>query len=586
MNAALSPDPARPAESRSALVWVGALIAGILILFAGAIAVSWTIPFQEWDAYSAGTWSTLISQGSPLFPPEIDQILKQRPVVFVVQGLIWRALGHQSMRAGRLYSLLFSVLLVWSTYLVAQTLGRNRSRAILAAFLVAASPVVTEQVSSTLTDIPSAALVWLGYWALLRGSTSPLSSRRTLWWLGSGTLFAGALLAKVTVAPMILGLVAIEAVRALSRTGARRTGIDLAVLAVPAGLVILYFDRIRAGAPWSYFLFGWAGPYYSTLAVKYRVPNLKQVQWFGVFLSAALVIALASRASQWLRRRKQKESVAATAAAVVVFALAALYVCVGTRGLTAPLRPYDSPDWDRWVAGVIPLAALLAIGFVAARSSRGATTTAPFSGALLPLAGLFWLLWWWKLGYNRRFLVVVLPVVALLVADWLSDVLRSATSERSERVVTGCALAVMLAAGWEGGRRMDHAYPVFSKHLIEINRKDGLQPEAKLADIFGEDAKVLARLQEMTRAEPGLRLALVSRDNWLRFYLGKNATIERPVSSRELDRFDYLVWCDHESIRQEYAQTFHLIDPVGNLNAEGRLTLLFSGGHYRVFRIR
>jgi hypothetical protein len=127
---------------------------------------------------------------------------------------------------------------------------------------------------------------------------------------------------------------------------------------------------------------------------------------------------------------------------------------------------------------------------------------------------------------------------------------------------------------------------VFSKHLIEINRKDGLQPEAKLPDIFGEDANVLARLQEMTRAEPGVRLALVARDNWLKFYLGRNATIERPASSQELDGFDYLVWSDHENIRQEYAETLHLVDPLGHLNAEGRLTPVFSGGHYRVFRIR
>src|SRR6202521_1368965 len=87
--------------------------AGLLaVLFLGAFAVSWTIPFQEWDAYSFGTWSRFIADGDAILSPKADQIAHQRPLVPVPQGLIWRGLGHPSMRAGGMLSLSYPVLLV------------------------------------------------------------------------------------------------------------------------------------------------------------------------------------------------------------------------------------------------------------------------------------------------------------------------------------------------------------------------------------------------------------------------------------------------------------------------------------------
>ena len=65
--------------------------AGLLVLlFLGAFAVSWTIPFQEWDAYSIGIWSRFIADGDAIVSPKVDQVAHQRPLVPVPQGLIWR----------------------------------------------------------------------------------------------------------------------------------------------------------------------------------------------------------------------------------------------------------------------------------------------------------------------------------------------------------------------------------------------------------------------------------------------------------------------------------------------------------------
>ena len=135
---------------------------------------------------------------------------------------------------------------------------------------------------------------------------------------------------------------------------------------------------------------------------------------------------------------------------------------------------------------------------------------------------------------------------------------------------------------WEGGKKMDHGYPVFSRAMVGINRKDGLEPEAKLIDIFGDEARVMLRLQDMVRADP--ELSLVSPDNRLKFHLGPNVTIDY-VQSPTLGMYDVLVWTRNPGVAQQYAQSFLIPDPLLCLKEGGRLSLLFSGGDYEVYRI-
>jgi 4-amino-4-deoxy-L-arabinose transferase-like glycosyltransferase len=550
-------------------LWVAAVILGLAVLSLGALAVTWTIPLQEWDAYSSGTWAVLIAHGSPLLPPEVDRILRQRPLVYVVEGLIWRAIGSTSMRAARIYSLLFSVLLAWATYLVAQALGPNRARSLLATF-VAASPLVTEQVSSTLSDIPATALVWLGFWV----STKAAPRKRAGLWILAGILFSVALLAKVTVCPLILILIAIAAMPSLRDMSRRDVAVAVASLAAPGLLVLSYFNYVRAGVKWGFFLFGWAGRYYASLAGLHWISNLEHPEWFGVFLTVGFLVALATYLLRAFARRTPKSGVIA-----LIFAFVAVYVSVGTWGLTTPLRPYGSPKWDRWLAGFPEVLAILAIGlfFLVRRFESGKV----FGRELLIPVAVYGVLWWWKLGYDRRFLVVILPAVCIFVAGWLSVTLDRILAER-RTALFGCALAFLLAMSWEGGKKMDHGYPVFSRAMVGINRKDGLEPEAKLIDIFGDEARVMLRLQDMVRADP--ELSLVSPDNRLKFHLGPNVTIDY-VQSPTLGMYDVLVWTKNPGVAQQYAQSFLIPDPLLCLKEGGRLSLLFSGGDYEVYRI-
>src|SRR5512132_2167749 len=139
-------ESATPEANRGRLLRL-ASAASLAVLLIGALAVSWTIPFQEWDAYSIGIWSRYISEGDSILSPHADQIAHQRPLVPVPQGLIWRWLGHPSMRAGRMLSLIFSVLLVFVTFQLARRLKFDRTTAWIAAFLAGSSPLLTEKVS-------------------------------------------------------------------------------------------------------------------------------------------------------------------------------------------------------------------------------------------------------------------------------------------------------------------------------------------------------------------------------------------------------------------------------------------------------
>jgi 4-amino-4-deoxy-L-arabinose transferase-like glycosyltransferase len=579
-DTAEAPESNPPAEiprgrGKGARLVLVVVLLGLAALALGAVAVSWTIPFQEWNAYSSGTWSMLIYQGAGLLPPEVDPILRQSPLVYVGEGLIWKAIGSPAMWAARTYSLAFSVLLVLATYWLARPAPGHRLAPTLAAFLAAGSPLLTEEVSSTLCDIPAAAMLWLGFLSLRRARARPGEWR---WWLLGGTSFALALLSKTTVIP----LVALFLVHAALRTqwrGLRDFLVAAAALAAPLAVTAIYFVSIRGDLPWRYFLFEWAARYYSNMAAGSRADNLAQVRWFGVFLSALLVAAAAARVSGALRAARWWWD----GWTAVIVAGAAAYIVFGTRILTTvPFRPQSYGFSDRWVAGTPAVIAILALLLYSIRGTPSGRDGDRESLRILVPVVLFGALWWWKLGYDTRFLILVLPPAAVFVGGWIANVIERASRER-QIAITVCVLAVLVAAGYEGARRMDRGFPVFSSDMIEINRKDGPSPDAKMVDIFGESARVMRDLQEMVRKEP--RIAMVSPDNRLKFFLGRNVSLLYPREPSDLAPFQVLVWVNNPDVRARYRDSLHIPDPLGHLNSTGLLTPVSQTPEYEVYRI-
>ena len=489
-------------------------------------------------------------------------------------------MGHVSMRAARLDSLFFSVLLVVITLLLARQEGGSRLQATLAAFLTAASPLVTEHVSSTLSDIPSAALVWGGALAFFRARRR---STNWGWWAVAGALFALSILTKPTALAVIVMILGLALVRQRAWTNGRRGALAFVMILGPFfALVFFYLDHIRRGMPWRQFLYGWNASYSKT-AASYWTGNLKNVRWFGVFLSISLVLALGSHLVARLRRDDPETRWRWWNSVVIQSALMAVvvwYAVWGSKGLTVPLREYGSGAWDRWMAGFPGTIAALVLFFLAARASPGFLQRLDMEKWIVLLG--FSALWWWKLGYDRRFLILVLPVVTITCAGWIANVFE-ASAARDRPAIVVCIAILLISLGWEGARRMDSGFPVFSSHLVNINREHGLEPEAKLVAIFGDSARVVAELQRMLGENPHLRI--VSPDNRLKFYFGTRLAAIYPKGAEDLRKFDILVWINNTGILEQYRQAYGILDPLSRLKQTGLLSPVMITAEYEVYRI-
>jgi hypothetical protein len=410
--------------------------AGLLaVLFLGALAVSWTIPFQEWDAFSIGTWSRFIADGDPILSPkaaQTDQIAHQRPLVPVPQGLIWRWLGHPSMRAGRMLSLSYSVLLVVVTFLLARRLKLDRTEALIAALLAGASPLVTEKVSATLSDIPLAALFWAGIFTMLLAR----ERQSIVLWLLTGILWSLSLLGKATALGLCAGFIATTIVYGIRRRWQWKPWLAMAVgLALPGYGVYRYWNRVRAPYPWPYFLFGWGGAYYDDLARSLRLRTLLHANWFGIFLTLIFGAALISWLSPGSRR-------------LTLFLLVAggVWAVAARLASHTGLREEGTTLLDNLVAGIPAIVVVIGFAVALFRAERSPSYRA--EAELLCVSAAYFAVWLLKLNYDRRFLVAILPPVAICASRWLRAVWQSVNEKRSPVLTAAAPLHGKAPVSW------------------------------------------------------------------------------------------------------------------------------------------
>lgn len=539
--------------------------AGLLAaLFLGALAVSWTIPFQEWDAYSIGTWSRFIADGDAILSPKADQIAHQRPLVPVPQGLIWRWLGHPSMRAGRMLSLSFSVLLVVVTFLLARRLRLDTTEAWMAAFLAGASPLVTEKVSATLSDIPSAALFWAGILTLLLSR----EKRSFVYWLLTGILWSLSLLGKVTALGLCAGFIATTVVYGIRQRWQWKPWLAMAFgLALPGYGVYRYWNYVRPPFPWPHFLFGWGGAYYDDLARSLRLRSFLHANWFGIFLTLIFGAALIS----WLSPGSRRVTTFLLLAGGLWAVAARLISSAGLRG---------GPGWlDALVAGVPAIVVIIGIAVALFRSERNPSCRA--DAELLLVSAAYFAAWLLKLNYDRRFLVAILPPVAICASRWLRAMWQFANEKKSQ-ALTAAALVVFAGITWEGFRVMDHGYPVFSREMLAINQRHGLEPEAKMAEIFGDSMRIVTEAQKLVASDP--RLRVISPDTRLAFFFGSNidAWYATPAN---IANYDLLIWVNNSGILQQYKTVYGIPEPLDALKKTGRLSEIDKTAEYELYRV-
>jgi Dolichyl-phosphate-mannose-protein mannosyltransferase len=538
--------------------------AGLLaVLFLGALAVSWTIPFQEWDAFSIGTWSRFIADGDAILSPKADQIAHQRPLVPVPQGLIWRWLGHPSMRAGRMLSLSFSVLLVVVTFLLARRMKLDSTEAWIAAFLAGASPLVTEKVSATLSDIPSAALFWAGILTMLLAR----ERRSLLYWLLTGVLWSLSLLGKVTALGLCAGFIATTTVYGIRRRWHWKPWLAMAAgLGLPGYGVYRYWDFVRPPIAWQRFLYGWSSAYFETHARWFRA--LLHANWFGIFLTLIFGAALIS----WLSPGSRRFTLFLLVAGGVWAVAARLASHAGLREGGTTLR-------DNLVAGIPAIVVVIGFAVALFRAERSPSYRA--EAELLCVSAAYFVVWLLKLSYDRRFLVAILPPVAICASRWLRAMWHS-VNEKKSPALTAAALLVFSAVTWEGARLMDHGYPVFSRGMLAINQRHGLLPEAKMDEIFGDSMRIIAEAQKLVASDP--RLRVISPDTRLAFFFGSHidAWYATPAN---IANYDLLIWVNNSGILQQYKTVYGIPEPLDALKKTGRLAEIDKAVEYELYRV-
>jgi hypothetical protein len=256
------------------------------LFFAAVLLVAVVIPIHAQDALTFGEWSRLISQHwhfhfSAATPQEYG-----RPLFYVLQGWLWGALGFSDV-SGRLFSGLFSALLLAALVWLVRDREWGNLAGALAALALIATPVYAAQVVSGLTDIPVAALVALA--AALVWTKRPGLARAVV----AAAVAALAMLAKPSALLALAGLVLAQLL--VDESWRSRLLYRVAPLVGGTGLGLLYDWTQAHDAHQGLRTFLQAGvntAYYRSLADEARRFALLDGSWFGDGLRVAIFFAL------------------------------------------------------------------------------------------------------------------------------------------------------------------------------------------------------------------------------------------------------------------------------------------------------
>jgi 4-amino-4-deoxy-L-arabinose transferase-like glycosyltransferase len=321
---------------------LGAVVA--LFLLAMAWVAVW-VPFHATDSLIYGRWSRLIGlEGGLDFDDQgIVSGYLHRPLVYVVQGELWRVFGFHEW-IGRVWFYVFLLVLFWVVFRVASADRGTGLTGAIACVLLIASPDVVAGGASGLTDIPVAAMCGLvGLVVLVPGRRAPIGTALVI-----AVASALAVLAKPSAPFALLG------VGLALFIGARETLVwRLLWRGVPiaAGAAIaLIYDALQAnhlGLSLSEFLSGANGEplsagvtsYYQQLNAQSRSGFILAMEWLGPYLVLPLIFALLYAA---LRVAGRRHRLSVTIAVPVALVLSYLLPALASAHTSGAVGPWDA----------------------------------------------------------------------------------------------------------------------------------------------------------------------------------------------------------------------------------------------------
>jgi hypothetical protein len=219
---------------RLALRTIQVFLVAVLAL---SLFLALVVPYHATDAMVYGQWSRLIGVHGGFFFDTVGYTPYSRPLFFVPQGWLWELFGgHEYL--GRLWSLAFFGVLLWSVFRFTRERSLPPGAPWLAVILLFACPDVVQQALAGQTDVPVAAMIALAGVLAFRASSRP-SAMGLL-----ALVSAAAIVTKATSLPALVALAAAMLIG--DRAGlAQRLRVVVAPIAVGtiAGLI---YDLIVA----------------------------------------------------------------------------------------------------------------------------------------------------------------------------------------------------------------------------------------------------------------------------------------------------------------------------------------------------
>ncbi len=418
------------------------------------------------------------------------------PLVPLNFAAIWLVAGGVNEHIARAFIALTAAGTLGATYLIGRQIA-GRSAGLIAAALVALTPLFVDNATLAYTDIPTAFPLTLAMLYILR------------WWdagrvrdaLTAGLLVAVGCLTKQSA---LIWPAALAAVPILWLIATRREAVDGRWRCAALALAALLAPPLLIAGPWylrNALLDGWAnavpvaGLYHqlgSGAGLWGLVPPLAYPSDFGYPLTPVYALG-------WV-----------------------IGLIAAARELITTLRA-DQPAWS-WR----PMLASRQLPV-----EQGAALFIPGALILALAAVPYWAAWWLRFSFEARFLLLILPLIAvwaavpvLQAAAWLAE--RARVPRVAQTVFTGLLLAGLLVLGARG--RLGGVYYAltdpFASDFERLSRAKG--PLADLA------AYAHSELDPTTD-----RLYLM--DERLAYFLPEFETaVGYPQTLAALDGYDYL----------------------------------------------
>jgi hypothetical protein len=195
-------------------------------------------------------------------------------------------------------------------------------------------------------------------------------------------------------------------------------------------------------------------------------------------------------------------------------------------------------DFAPWLAPIYALGWMIGLGFAAVQGInvlRGRAEGIPADLILAAFAVPYWLVWWRTFSFEARFLVLVLPMMAVWATrpvKWLAMWIEPRVSVDSRAVLRPLGILAMVALLLLGARdRLGAVYYSFTRPFAS--------EEERVRHVKGDlyDLAVYIR----THLEPG-EARIMAMDGRLPYYLmDYDLTVGYPLQMSDLEGYDYLV---------------------------------------------